>query len=643
MNLVQVRCTDGESQLFLKWFYLPKGLDTKLLAGARVIATGTIKMYRGVPEIVHPELNFSLESATSGDSAHLGRIIPVYRELEGVPTRTLRKVLFEAVARFLPLFEDDLPKSLVEKHRFPGYQKAVKDIHFPETSGQTPLEVIQALIEFRSDAHRRLIYEEFLKFEYLILKQRLKMERAKGYTLSRNEIEPALAGLIKALPFKLTGDQKKTIEEIVKDFCGTHPMNRLVQGDVGAGKTIVAFLTAALIIAQGGQVALMAPTEILAEQHLKSCHRFLDGKVEAVLLTGSTTAKERRELLSRIERGDPLFVIGTHALIEDDVVFKSLKYVIIDEQHRFGVEQRRSLRLKGVSQSAGRDRLLPHNLVMTATPIPRTLALTVFGDLLVSTIKEMPPGRTPIITRLAQNASERSLAYTTILRELQNGRQAYYICPLVNESQAEGFENLKSVIQEAERLQKHVFPNHKVALLHGQMKSAEKDAVMDDFKSGRSHILVSTTVVEVGVDVPNATVIVVEHAERFGLSQLHQLRGRVGRGSLQSYCFLFSHPNTTETTRERLSLLEKTADGFKLAEEDLKIRGPGEFLGTRQSGDLPFKMADLVRDIDILQTARSDAEELLKTDPDLADSKNVSLRRYYEREGRLQSERLKTS
>lgn len=643
MNLVQVRCTDGESPLFLKWFYLPKGLDTKLLAGVKVIATGTVKMYRGVPEIIHPELNFSVESATSSDSAHMGRIIPVYREIEGVPTRSLRKVLFEAIARFLPLFEDDLPKALVERHRFPGYQKAVKEIHFPETSGQTPVDVIHSLIEFRSAAHQRLIYEEFLKFEYLILKQRLKMERARGYSLARSEMESALADLIKGLPFKLTGDQKKTIDEIIKDFGGNHPMNRLVQGDVGAGKTIVAFLSAALVIAQGGQVALMAPTEILAEQHLKTCEKLLGDRVCAVLLTGSTSSKERREILARIEKGEPIFVMGTHALIEEDVVFKTLKYVIIDEQHRFGVEQRRTLRLKGVSQTASGERLLPHNLVMTATPIPRTLALTVFGDLLVSTIKEMPPGRTPIITRLARNTAERELAYTTILRELQAGRQAYYICPLVNESQAEGFENLKSVIQESERLQKEVFPNHKVALLHGQMKSAEKDAVMDEFKSGRAHILVSTTVVEVGVDVPNATVIVVEHAERFGLSQLHQLRGRVGRGSLQSYCFLFSHPNTTEPTRERLSLLEKTSDGFKLAEEDLKIRGPGEFLGTRQSGDLPFKMADLMRDIDILQMARGDAEELLKTDPDLADSKNASLRRYYEREGRLQGERLKTS
>jgi ATP-dependent DNA helicase RecG len=449
--------------------------------------------------------------------------------------------------------------------------------------------------------------------------------------------------LEKILPFTLTGGQKKAVQEIAADLSLPHPMNRLIQGDVGSGKTAVAFLTSALVLAEGSQAALMAPTEILAEQHYKNAIKLFGGRLNVALLTGKSTTSERNALLARLIAGEPILLIGTHALIEDPVQFKNLNFILIDEQHRFGVEQRRALRLKGVRETSAGKKMFPHSLILTATPIPRTLALTAYGDLAVTSITEMPPGRTPIITKLCQENSAKARAYETIRKELRDGHQAYFIYPLVQESEAEGFTHLRSAIAEAERLQKEVFPDFKVGLLHGQMKSDEKAKVMESFKQKETHILVSTTVVEVGVDVPNATIMVIEHAERFGLSQLHQLRGRVGRGAAQSFCFLMSHPRVGENSATRLEVLEETNDGFKIAEADLEIRGPGEFLGTRQAGGLPFRLANLVRDRDWLLRARDDAAQLLKEDAELLDPAHSRLRRYYEREGKIQFERLKTS
>jgi ATP-dependent DNA helicase RecG len=416
---------------------------------------------------------------------------------------------------------------------------------------------------------------------------------------------------------------------------------------VGSGKTAVAFITAGLVLAEGYQAVLMAPTEILAEQHFKNAQKLFQGKLNVRLLTGKTPPLEREDLARRLSEGEPLLLIGTHAVLEDAVVFKNLAYTLIDEQHRFGVDQRRTLRNKGrrIDTVTGRA-VLPHSLVLTATPIPRTLALTAYGDLEVSSIRELPPGRLPIKTKVVidhRDRGETARAFETIKGELRAGRQAYFIYPLVNESEAEGFTQLKSAVSEAERLQAQVFSEFKVGLLHGQMKSEDKARVMQGFERNEIQVLVSTTVVEVGVDVPNATVMAIQHAERFGLSQLHQLRGRVGRGQHASLCFLFSHPNAGDTTSLRLEVLEKTQDGFKIAEADLEIRGPGEFLGTRQSGGLPFRLANLVRDQHWLLKARDDASELLKNDPDLLLPENIALRRYYEREGHAQFERLKTS
>ncbi len=363
--------------------------------------------------------------------------------------------------------------------------------------------------------------------------------------------------------------------------------------------------------------------------------------MKSFLLTGRTSLSDRTLIQQNLSSGDPLLLIGTHALLEDPVSFAHLSFVIIDEQHRFGVEQRRTLRNKGqkIDPNTGVS-TLPHSLILTATPIPRTLALSAFGDLSVSSIRELPPGRTPIITRVVKNLGHRKEAYQAITRELKGGKQAYFIYPLINESDAEGFTELKAAVAEAENLANIHFPNYSVGLLHGEMKAEQKAAVMDGFKSGKIQILVSTTVVEVGVDVPNATVMVIEHADRFGLSQLHQLRGRVGRGRDQSYCFLCTHSGPMT---ERLGVLEKSNDGFAIAEADLSIRGPGEFLGTRQAGGLPFRVADLVRDQGWLLIARDDALELLQEDPGLKKPENYCLKKFFESDGKLQTDRFYTS
>jgi ATP-dependent DNA helicase RecG len=606
------------------------------------VVTGKVKLYQGRPEIIHPEITWGISADLSEGEGNkdFGRIIPVYTELEGVASRTLRKVLWEALEKYGKTIQEDLPAYLLERRKLPVIADAIRAIHFPPEDSEANLSI---LADFGTPAHQRLIYGEFFKFEYLMLRKKLNLERAFAQSFGKAGGKAAMESLMKDLPFQLTGGQKQALEDILGDFAEPHPMNRLIQGDVGSGKTAVAFLSASVVLAEGGQAALMAPTEILAEQHFKSAFRLLKGKLNVGLLTGKTPQSERNRLLGRLQSGEPILLIGTHALIEEPVVFANLKYVMIDEQHRFGVEQRRTLRNKGMKKDASGKVMLPHTLILTATPIPRTLALTAFGDLSVTSIKELPPGRSAIKTQVVSERMQKMQAYQKIRTELQSGRQAYFIYPLVNESEAEGFTQLKSAVAEAENLASEVFPEFKVGLLHGQMKPEEKASVMEKFQKGELHILTSTTVVEVGVDVPNATVIAIEHAERFGLSQLHQLRGRVGRGQHQSYCYLFTHVKSGGTTSQRLEVLEETNDGFKIAEADLEIRGPGEFLGTRQAGGLPFRLANLVRDRELLLTARDDAMEIMKRDPELTQNEHLALRRYYEREGGVQFERLKTS
>lgn len=633
-NILEVRGHDSSGTLSLKWFHAPRGMEARFTPGKQILVTGTPKLYMGRPEIIHPEITWD----TAASVEHVGRLVPIYTELEGISSRVLRKILWEAVQKFSTTLTEDIPHSLLKHHQLPRLADAIRLIHFPENAPT------QSLIDFNTPAHHRLIYEEFLKFEYLVLRQRLRMEREAAPAFGKEGGREAVTSLQAILPFKLTSGQSKAVEEILEDIRQPHPMNRLIQGDVGSGKTAVGLLSAACVLAEGGQAALMAPTEILAEQHYKNTLQLFGGRINAALLTGKTSSTERAQILNRIASGEPLILIGTHALIEDPVKFKNLCYVLIDEQHRFGVEQRRILRHKGTHQDTETGRpIYPHCLVLTATPIPRTLALTAYGDLALSSIRELPPGRTPIRTHVIREAQQRSKAHQHIRNELTRGHQAYFIYPLVNDSEAEGFTELKSAVTQAEQLQNEIFPEFKVGLLHGQQKADEKAKIMDQFKKGELHILVSTTVVEVGVDVPNATIMAIEHAERFGLSQLHQLRGRVGRGSKQSYCFLFAAKKTGETTTQRLEVLEETNDGFKIAEADLEIRGPGEFLGTRQSGGLPFRLANLVRDQEWLIKARDDAYLLIKEDPELTRPEHLPLRRFYEREGSLQFDRLKTS
>ncbi|MBI2711553.1 MAG: ATP-dependent DNA helicase RecG [Bdellovibrio sp.] len=641
-SLLEVRCANESGTLSLKWFHPPRGIEKRFQPGIQVGVSGKVKFYQGRPEIVHPEITWGVSSDLGEDGPHhhsFGRMVPVYVEIEGVTSRTLRNILWQALESFGGTLPEELPDNLLQKWSLPRLAPSVRALHFPPEEAAYSLE---KLVSFRTPAHERLIYGEFFKFEYLMLRKRLQTTRVNALSFGRREGRDQMESLAKSLPFRLTGDQKRAVEDIFKDLLQPHPMSRLVQGDVGSGKTVVAFLTAAAVIAEGGQVALMVPTEILAEQHFRSCQSLFQGKLPAALLTGKSTGPERSQIQKRLGSGEPMILIGTHALLEDPVQFQCLDYVLIDEQHRFGVDQRRTLKSKGIRTLANGTQVHPHSLILSATPIPRTLAMTAFGDLVVTLIREMPPGRSPVITKVVRDKTQRAKAYLQIQNELKSGRQAYFIYPLVSDSEAEGFTQLKSAIAEAENLATEVFPEFRVGLLHGQMKNDEKVATMERFKKGEIQVLVSTTVVEVGVDVPNSTVMVIEHAERFGLSQLHQLRGRVGRGSLQSYCYLFTTAKEEGPTSTRLEVLEETQDGFKIAEADLEIRGPGEFLGTRQSGGLPFKVANLVRDAEWLIRAREDAIQILKEDPELKDTKNSALRQYFVREGGRAGERLFT-
>lgn len=636
-SIFEVRVSDPSGFLSLKWFHLPRGLESKFSPGASFMVSGKIKKYLGHAEMIHPEITWdSLASTTN-----VGRVVPIYTELDGISSRVLRKVLWEALEKFSSTLGEDLPEYLLNRHQLPPLSQSVRDIHFPPENDSKKL---QALLDFKSPSHTRLIYEEFLKFEYLVLKHRLHLEKERSTPFGSKGGLPRLQQLQAQLPFQLTAGQTKALQDIIQDLSLPHPMNRLIQGDVGSGKTVVALLSAALVLAENAQAALMAPTEILAEQHYKTAKKLFNSELPVALLTGKTPLRERQEIQSRLRSAEPVLLIGTHTLLEDPITFQHLGLILIDEQQRFGVEQRLALRKKGTCLNpVNGQKSYPHILILTATPIPRTLALTAYGDLAVTSIHELPKGRSPILTRVARDKSSKRQILDQIRKELQKGHQAYFIYPLVNDSEVEGFAQLKSVVSEAETLANDVFPEFKTDLLHGQLKPDKKAQVMERFKKNEIQILVATTVVEVGVDVPNATTIVIEHAERFGLSQLHQLRGRVGRGSSQSYCFLFSHSQTGETAASRLEVLEKTTDGFIIAEADLEIRGPGEFLGTRQAGTLPFKLANLVRDREWLLKAREDAIELLKTDSDLEQHEHIRLQKYFEREGNRQFERLKTS
>ena len=533
------------------------------------------------------------EGAEGAEALHVGRIVPVYEKTGTLTTKMQRALVHQALETLPAELPDPLPSAVRRRRQLLDRRSALEQAHFPPAGAS-----IQQLNAFRSPAHQRLIFEEFFLFQLGILLRRRRgdAERKARPVVVTDAVRDAVR---RVLPFKLTGDQKTAIREIVTDMQRPQPMNRLLQGDVGSGKTIVALMAALVAMENGLQAAFMAPTEILAEQHYFNIRRLLESsRFRIALLTGNTPARKRRELLAELAGGSIHKVIGTHALVQEDVGFRELGLAIIDEQHRFGVLQRATLRAKG---------LHPDVLVMTATPIPRTLALTTYGDLDVSIMREMPPGRHPIATT-ARPESRRDEVYAFVRREIEQGRQTYIIYPLVEESAK---VDLKAATEMADHLAHDVFPQFRVALLHGRMKQDAKDRVMSAFVRGEFDILVSTTVIEVGVDVPNASVMVVEHAERFGLSQLHQLRGRVGRGAYKSYCVLLYQSPLLEQGRERLKALAETSDGFEIAERDLQLRGPGDFFGTRQSGMPTLRAGDLLRDHAVMEDARREAVQAL--------------------------------
>ena len=564
-----------------------------ILFGRLELTPHGMQMQNPQYEIVKQDTDTDGGAEGDDETLHTGRIVPVYEKTGTLTTKMQRAIVHRALADLPSEIIDPLPPDVRARQQLVDRRAALFDVHFPPAG--TPIELLNA---FRTPAQQRLIFEEFFLFQLgLVLRRRKSLEERKARSVVvTDEIREAAR---RVLPFKLTGDQKTVIAEIVEDMKRPQPMNRLLQGDVGSGKTIVALIAALVAMENGFQVAFMAPTEILAEQHFITIRRLLEAsRFRVALLTGATPARKRREMQAELGAGSIHLAVGTHALVQDPVGFHDLGLVIIDEQHRFGVMQRATLRAKG---------LHPDVLVMTATPIPRTLALTTYGDLDVSVMRDMPPGRQAIKT-IAKPESRRDEIYDFIRRQIESGRQVYVIYPLVEESEK---VDLKAATEMADHLAHDVFPAYRLALLHGRMKPDAKERVMGGFSRGEFDLLVSTTVVEVGVDVPNAAVMLVEHAERFGLSQLHQLRGRVGRGPHQSYCILLYQYPLTDQGRSRLKALTETADGFDIAERDLELRGPGDFFGTRQSGMPTLRVGDLVRDHQLMEAARREAVNAL--------------------------------
>jgi ATP-dependent DNA helicase RecG len=586
-KIFEALVTDTSGSIRATWLNQPFLRDV-FTSGQQVVLFGPaeVRGYGGL-QLTNPQ--YEILDDEDGETIHTGRIVPVYEKTGTVTARIQRKLVYDALQR-LPL---DLPEQLPDEVRsrldLPSRRSALVASHFPPDG--TPIE---SLNRFDTPAQRRLIFEEAFLFQMGVLARR-HGAAADAKPVAIHVDERIRESARQVLPFKLTAGQKQAVKEIVDDLQRTQPMNRLLQGDVGAGKTIVALLAAIVAIENGLQVAFMAPTEILAEQHFLNISRLLQqSRFRIALLTGSLGAATRRTQLAEIEAGSLHLVVGTHALVEGDVRFHQLGLVVIDEQHRFGVLQRAMLREKG---------LRPDVLVMTATPIPRTLALTLYGDLDVSVIREQPPGRLPIQT-LGKPESRREEVYRFVRGQLDEGRQGYIIYPLVEDSDK---IDVKAATAMADHLAQEVFPQFRIGLLHGRMKADGKERVMKAFAAGELHLLVATTVVEVGIDVPNANVIVVEHAERFGLSQLHQLRGRVGRDRHQSYCFLMYQSPLSDEARDRLRAMTETTDGFEIAERDLRQRGAGDFFGTRQAGMPTFRLVDLARDQQLLERAQQEA------------------------------------
>ncbi len=599
LTILEIQLKDNTGSIKISRFYAgtrftsrawQESIKRRYPEGAVVAASGLVKDGKYGLTLEDPEIEVLSNPGDPIDSLTVGRVVPIYALAEGVAADLVRKAVIAAIPALVHL-KDPLPNGLREKFELMGLAEAIAAIHFPDDSDSL------------RTARRRLVFDEFF---YLQLGLLQRQHQAKQIQTSARiaPIGQLIEEFHKLLPFQLTGAQSRVLNDILNDLQQPSPMNRLIQGDVGSGKTVVAIIAILAAIQSGYQAALMAPTEVLSEQHYRKLvgwFNMLHLPVE--LLTGSTKAAKRRKIHAQLETGELPLLVGTHALIQDPVIFHRLGLVVIDEQHRFGVQQRARLQQKGEQ---------PHVLTMTATPIPRTLALTIHGDLDVSQIDELPPGRQKIQTTV-MSGKERMQAYDLITREIAQGRQTYIVLPLVEESEK---LDLRSAVEEHKQLQESVFPQFQVGLLHGRMSSAEKDAAITKFRDNETQVLVSTTVVEVGVDVPNATVMLIENAERFGLSQLHQLRGRVGRGAAQSYCLLMSSSHSANA-QQRLKVLEQSQDGFFISEMDMRFRGPGEVLGTRQSGVPDFTLASLVDDEEVLVLARQAAEKVIEIDATL--------------------------
>ena len=599
-SIFQIALGDEGGRIDAIWFNQPY-LKDNFKVGDKVIFYGKISMRKGL-QVINPEYELIDEDDASEDTIHTKRIVPIYSLTKGIGQRALRRISYNAVNEFSNVL-DNLPEPLRKKYNLITLNKALRDIHFPKSN-----EAIDA-------ARKRLIYEELFALELTMAWRKYNYKHLhKGIKFSFKK--PLVDTFIKKLPFKLTQSQKKVISEIKNDLSSSQCMQRLLQGDVGSGKTVVAIISALYALSAGYQVALMAPTEVLALQHYRVIDKLLKGfKIKMGLLTSQIKKKEKSELINKINNHKIDVVIGTHALIQENVSFKKLGLVIIDEQHKFGVIQRDTLYLKGEN---------PDLLIMTATPIPRTLAYSIYGDLDVSVIDELPAGRKKITTWWVTKKKIEG-AYNFIIEQVNEGRQAYIVYPLVEKSKK---LELKAAKEMYEHLSKDIFSKHTVGLLHGQMKGSEKDKVMLAFKNNKIDILISTIVIEVGIDVANASVMLIEHAERFGLSQLHQLRGRIGRGSHESYCILVSS-SLTDIAKRRLAVMKKESSGFRIAEEDLIIRGPGEFFGNRQHGFNDLKIADLIKDNVILKKARKDAFDLFSASKFTESSPYQTLFDYY--------------
>ncbi|NLH93436.1 MAG: ATP-dependent DNA helicase RecG [Candidatus Cloacimonetes bacterium] len=601
-NLLEVGISDGRAAIVCSWFSYPKSFPGLFKPGAMLWVAGNLTEYNGQLQLMHPEVEF-VDDSEELDFWKKREFLPVYRLSGDLTQKFLRRIVYSAFELFTSQIEENLPEELIAKRGFLPRKVALQKMHF----SLHPEEL--------DKVRKRFVYEEFFYSQLLWARhKRFHAQDVKGIRFeNRRELT---SRLYRELPFKLTQAQKRVINEIFGDMCSDRQMSRLLQGDVGSGKTIVTLFAMLLAVENGLQAALMAPTEILADQHYGNITRLLkDFPLNVVLLKGGSY-KGKAQTKNAISTGEANLIIGTHALLQSDISFEKLGFVAVDEQHRFGVQQRATL--------ARKDKH-PDLLYLSATPIPRSLSLTVYGDLEVSIINELPPDRIPVKTLVRSN-QKIDLVYREVAKELAAGSQVYVVCPLIEESD-------KMDLLDAQRMHNHlstnIFPQYSCVLLHGKMPSREKDTIMLRFKAGEIRILVSTTVIEVGLDIPNASVMIVEHAERFGLAQLHQLRGRVGRGGQQAWCYLIEHFPLSSVARERLDTMAKTTDGFLIAEKDLHLRGPGEFFGTEQSGLPQFTFANLMADQLVLKEAREDAFSIIAEDPFLEQKKNALIKKFY--------------